>query len=91
MCPGIVLRELAISVKSSDDSYMPRNVTVSVGNSESSLREIKKLTIPRETTGRFMLVQNLSTEYSFVQVNIKACHNDGCDARVHHLHALGCK
>ena len=41
------MQELAVSVRSSDDSYMPKVMAVSVGNSESSLREIKTINIPR--------------------------------------------
>ena len=47
MLPGVMLKELAISVSSNDDSYMPKNLVVQVGNREGSLREVKTLTIPR--------------------------------------------
>ena len=47
MIPGTLLKELTITVNSSDDSYMPKNVAVLVGNRDSSLREIKSLVIPR--------------------------------------------
>ena len=91
MLPGVMVKDLSISVNSSDDSYMPKNLTVSVGNTEGGLREIKKLTVPRETVGKFVLLQNLSTEYRYIQINIKGCHNDGCDVRVRGLHIKGCK
>ena len=47
MIPGILLKELAISVSSDDDSYMPKNLTVVVGNHEGALKEIKSTVIPR--------------------------------------------
>ena len=91
MLPGVMVKDLAISVSSADDSYMPKSLTVSVGNSESSLKEIKKLTVPRETSGKFVVIQNLSMEYRYVQINIRGCHNDGCDVRIRGLHIKGCK
>jgi hypothetical protein len=47
MIPGILLKELSVSVSSDDDSYMPKNLTVMVGNHEGALKEIKTLVIPR--------------------------------------------
>lgn len=47
MLPGVMVKELAISVDSNDDSYMPRNIAILVGSSESSLKEIKTVTVPR--------------------------------------------
>ena len=47
MQPGMLLKELAVSVNSDDDSYMPKNIGLLVGNHEGSLKEIKKLVVPR--------------------------------------------
>ncbi len=47
LLPGVMVQELAVSVKSGDDSYMPKAISIFVGNSESSLKEIKTLQIPR--------------------------------------------
>lgn len=91
MLPGVMVKELSINVKSSDDSYMPKIVTISVGHVENSLKEIKRVSIPRDSTGKFVLAQNLSMEYRLVQINIKGCHNDGCDARIRGLLVKGCK
>ena len=91
MLPGVMVKELAISVNTSDDSYMPKNLTVSVGHQETSLKEIRKLTVPRACVGKFMLLKDLSAEYRFIQINIRGCHNDGCDVRVRGLHVTGCK
>lgn len=91
MCSGVMVKELALSIKSSDDSYMPKLLTISVGNTENALREIKRLTVPRETTGKFVLIRNIASECRIVQINIKGCHNDGCDARIHALLVKGCK
>ena len=50
MLPGIRLKELAVAVNSSDDSYMPKIMTVSVGNSPLHMREVKSHTIPRSAS-----------------------------------------
>lgn len=47
MLPGVLLKELSISVSSNDDSYMPKSLAVLVGNREGALKEIKTPTIPR--------------------------------------------
>ena len=47
MIPGVLLKELAIGLDSSDDSYMPKNFSVLVGNSESNLKELKAMVVPR--------------------------------------------
>lgn len=91
MLPRVVVKELSVSIHSSDDSYMPKNFTVTVGDSEGSLREVKKVFVPRETTGRFYLMKNLAKEYRVIQINIKGCHNDGCDVRIRGLHIKGYK
>ena len=87
----MAVRELAVSVQSSDDSYMPRTVVVSVGNSNQRMMEIKTVNIPRDRTGPVVLLKNLSQVYQCVQVNIRACHSDGCDCKVRGLHVKGSK
>ena len=91
MLPGVMVKELSVNVKSSDDSYMPKSFTISVGQTENHLKEVKRVSVPRETTGKFVLARGFSTDYRLVQINIKGCHNDGCDARIHGLQVKGCK
>ena len=45
--PGVIVKELSIAVDTSDDSYMPKELAVLVGNSESGLRELRTVTVPR--------------------------------------------
>ena len=47
MLPGVVVKELAVAVDTSDDSYMPKELAVMVGNSESGLKEVKTVNVPR--------------------------------------------
>ena len=47
MLPGVMVKELAISVNSNDDSYMPKNIAILVGNHEGKLKEVKTLSVPR--------------------------------------------
>lgn len=91
MLPGMALRELAVSVQSSDDSYMPRTIVISVGSSDQHLAEIKTVQVPRGKTGPVVLLRNLARVYQCVQVNIRGCHSDGCDCRVRGLHVKGSK
>ncbi|KAH9489895.1 Zinc finger ZZ-type and EF-hand domain-containing protein 1 [Bulinus truncatus] len=88
---NIILKYLSIGVVSTDQSYMPELVTVSVGQSPSRLREIKEIKIENHITGRVMLLKNMKVHYPYVQINIKRCHGDGCDTRVHGVKAVGFK
>lgn len=47
MIPGVLLKELAVGVDSNDDSYLPKNISLLVGNSESNLKELKAVIVPR--------------------------------------------
>ncbi|XP_035685693.1 zinc finger ZZ-type and EF-hand domain-containing protein 1-like [Branchiostoma floridae] len=91
MKPNVVLKQLAIHVQSSDQSYMPQTVTVSVGKSPTSLHEIKEVRIPSHVTGDVTLLENARMHYPVVQINIRRCHSDGCDTRIHGLKTLGYK
>ncbi|BFZ03746.1 hypothetical protein BsWGS_06784 [Bradybaena similaris] len=88
---NIMLKHLSIGVVSTDQSYMPELVTVSVGQSPSKLREIKELKIDNHVTGRVVLLRNMKAHYPYVQINIKRCHGDGCDTRIHGVKAIGFK
>jgi hypothetical protein len=91
LLPGTVISELSVTVESSDESYMPQHITVSVGNVKTSLKEIKTVFIPKDTTGKYVLLKNVAIPYKFAQVNIKRCHRDGCDTRIRGIHVRGCR
>eukprot|EP00731_Ephydatia_muelleri_P019637 Em0012g462a len=47
MLPGVIVKELAIAVNATDNSFMPKDLTVSAGYSEAGLRELKTVTVPK--------------------------------------------
>ena len=47
MLPGIRLKNFSVGLSTSDDSYMPKTIAVSVGNTPTNLKEIKQYSIPR--------------------------------------------
>jgi len=49
MQPGVLVKELGVMVDTGDDSYMPKTIVVLVGNRESSLTQLKTVTVPRYT------------------------------------------
>ncbi|XP_067952130.1 zinc finger ZZ-type and EF-hand domain-containing protein 1-like [Watersipora subatra] len=81
MKKNVVVKQLHIYVNSSDQSYQPQELVVSVGR-KSSLKEIKEHKVPASMTGPFLVVENLKVYYPIVQVNIRRCHSDGCDTRI---------
>ncbi|GAB1605002.1 zinc finger ZZ-type and EF-hand domain-containing protein 1 [Argonauta hians] len=86
---NVVLKHLSINVSSLDQSYMPRLVSISAGKSTCLLKEIKELRIPNHINGDFILLENLTQYFPIIQINIKRCHSDGCDTRVHAVKAVG--
>ena len=47
MLPGVLLKELAITVDSNDDSYMPKILVIQIGNSEGAMKDFKTINVPR--------------------------------------------
>ncbi|KAK7112606.1 zinc finger ZZ-type and EF-hand domain-containing protein 1-like isoform X2 [Littorina saxatilis] len=88
---NVVIKQLSISVASCDQSYMPELVTVSAGRTPRNLRELKEVRVPGHLTGDVILLKNAKVHYPIIQINIKRCHSDGCDTRVHGLKTLGYK
>ena len=89
MRSGVVIKQLHIAVNASDQSYMPQLLSVSVGNSVHSLHEIKEVRIPSHITGDVLVLENCKSYYPVIQINIKRCHSDGCDTRIHGVRTLG--
>ncbi|XP_035382867.1 zinc finger ZZ-type and EF-hand domain-containing protein 1 isoform X1 [Electrophorus electricus] len=85
----VVLRRLAIAVASSDHSYMPQLVSVSVGKSRRAMQEIRDVRVPSNVTGYVALLDNANISQPYVQINIKRCLSDGCDTRIHGLKTMG--
>ena len=62
MKKNVVVKLLFIYVGSSDQSYTPQELVVSVGR-KTSLKEIKELRVPANLTGPFLVVENLKVYY----------------------------
>ncbi|XP_070581030.1 zinc finger ZZ-type and EF-hand domain-containing protein 1-like isoform X2 [Ptychodera flava] len=88
---NVVVKQLSINVASSDQSYMPQLVSVAVGKVANSLQEIKEVRISCNVTGDVVLIENAKLTYPYIQINIKRCHSDGCDTRIHGFKTLGYK
>ena len=44
---NVVLKQLSIGVSTTDQSYMPELIIISVGKNSDRLREIKEIRVPR--------------------------------------------
>ncbi|XP_061181596.1 zinc finger ZZ-type and EF-hand domain-containing protein 1-like [Saccostrea echinata] len=88
---NVVIKNLSVTVASSDSSYMPELISVSAGKNFRTLRSIKEVTIPSYITGDVTLLQNTKHYYPIIQINIKRCRNDGCDTRIHGIKTVGYK
>ncbi|KAI0221571.1 Zinc finger ZZ-type and EF-hand domain-containing protein 1 [Lamellibrachia satsuma] len=86
---NVVIRQLCVGVAASDQSYMPQFITISVGKNCRSQREVKEIRIPSHYTGDIVLFENAKMYYPVVQINIKRCHSDGCDTRIHSVKTIG--
>ncbi|XP_078317573.1 zinc finger ZZ-type and EF-hand domain-containing protein 1-like isoform X2 [Crassostrea virginica] len=88
---NVVIKNLSVTVASSDSSYMPELISVSAGKNFRTLRSIKEVNIPSYITGEVTLLQNMKHYYPIIQINIKRCRNDGCDTRIHGIKTVGYK
>lgn len=52
---NVVLKQLLMTVASSDQSYMPQLVSISVGKAPGKLKIIKEVRIPSSVTGNLLL------------------------------------
>ena len=46
MLPGVIVKELAIAVDATDNSFMPKDLVVLAGYSQAGLRKLKTITVP---------------------------------------------
>ncbi|XP_076459760.1 zinc finger ZZ-type and EF-hand domain-containing protein 1-like isoform X2 [Babylonia areolata] len=88
---NVVIKQLSISVASCDQSYMPELISVTGGRTPRNLRELKEVHVPGHLTGEVVLLKNAKVHYPILQINIRRCHSDGCDTRVHGIRTLGYK
>ncbi len=86
---GVVMKQMHVTVNASDQSYMPELISVSVGNSVHALHEIKEVRVPSHVTGDVLILENCKSYYPVIQINVKRCHSDGCDTRIHGVKTLG--
>lgn len=61
MKPNVILKSLSINVASNDQSYMPKEVVVSVGKGDA-LREFREVRIPRYDA---IVVRNLVVSFTY--------------------------
>ena len=47
MLPGVVVKELAIAVDTTDNYFMPKDLVVLAGYSQAGLQELKTVTVPK--------------------------------------------
>lgn len=62
MKKNVVIKQLFVYVASSDQSYMPQEIVISVGK-KSSLKEVKDIRIPANSNGPVLAVENLKAYY----------------------------
>ncbi|RDD38126.1 Zinc finger ZZ-type and EF-hand domain-containing protein 1 [Trichoplax sp. H2] len=88
--PDVELTELSIYVVPVDQSYMPKQVSVSAGFDADSVNIVSTVTIPNSHHGYFKVYERHSNfSYTVFQINIQRCHSGGCDTRIRGIKTIG--
>lgn len=85
---NIIVHSLSINVNPSDCSHMPSLIVVRIGDHCSSLKEYSFVSIkPTDTV--IPLLSDLKHHYTWIELGIKHCRNNGIQCRVHSLNIVG--
>eukprot|EP00049_Salpingoeca_infusionum_P016093 m.323993 g.323993 ORF g.323993 m.323993 type:complete len:4072 (-) comp16007_c0_seq4:280-12495(-) len=81
------VQQVRMRVSGIDGSYVPALVQVMGGASVSSLKELASVDVPPDAE-EVLLLGKCTTYYRVVQLNIKRCHQGGCDTKVRGINVV---
>ncbi|XP_026994813.1 E3 ubiquitin-protein ligase HECTD3 isoform X1 [Tachysurus fulvidraco] len=81
---GTVVSKLMLRVDSTDDTYMPKHVTV-YGGEGDNLKKYNDLTIEDNLIGEVCVLEDMSTHLPIIEIRIEECRDGGIDVRIRGL------
>ncbi|XP_077868707.1 E3 ubiquitin-protein ligase HERC2-like [Saccoglossus kowalevskii] len=88
MHSDVLIHRLRITVEPTDSSYQPSLIVISGGDSISTLRELKTVTIG-PTESLVTLLQDVTEYHRFMEIAIRQCKSSGIDCKVHGVYMTG--
>ncbi|KAF4086499.1 hypothetical protein AMELA_G00107190 [Ameiurus melas] len=81
---GTVVSKLMLRVDSTDDTYMPKRVTV-YGGEGDNLKKYNDVAIEESLIGEVCVLEDMSTHLPIIEIRIEECKDGGIDVRIRGL------
>ncbi|XP_053503338.1 E3 ubiquitin-protein ligase HECTD3 isoform X2 [Ictalurus furcatus] len=81
---GTVVSKLMLRVDSTDDTYMPKRVTV-YGGEGDNLKKYSDVAIEDSLIGEVCVLEDMSTHLPIIEIRIEECRDGGIDVRIRGL------
>ncbi|KAF7700466.1 E3 ubiquitin-protein ligase HECTD3 isoform X1 [Silurus meridionalis] len=81
---GTVVSKLMLRVDSTDDTYMPKRVTV-YGGEGDNLKKYSDIAIEDNLIGEVCVLEDMSTHLPIIEIRIEECRDGGIDVRIRGL------
>ncbi|XP_026864354.1 E3 ubiquitin-protein ligase HECTD3 isoform X1 [Electrophorus electricus] len=81
---GTVVNKLLLTVDSTDDTYMPKRVTV-YGGEGDNLKKYSDITIDDTLIGEVSVLEDMTTHLPVIEIRIEECRDGGIDVRIRGL------
>ena len=83
----IIIKKLLINVKKEDSSYMPCDIVISTGTTTGTLKEIKRLSIPRLVCSLYFVLHS-QRRLNNLKVNVLVSWDVGLYYQRHFCHVF---
>ncbi|KAM9469270.1 E3 ubiquitin-protein ligase HECTD3-like isoform 2-T2 [Clarias gariepinus] len=84
MMKGTVVSKLMLRVDSTDDTYMPKHVTV-YGGEGDNLKKYSDVTIENNLTGEVCVLEEMTSHLPIIEIRIEECQDGGIEVRIRGL------
>uniref|UniRef100_A0A8B9J7I2 HECT domain containing 3 n=1 Tax=Astyanax mexicanus TaxID=7994 RepID=A0A8B9J7I2_ASTMX len=81
---GTVVNKLILTVDSTDDTYMPKRVTV-FGGEGDNLKKYSDVTIEDNLIGEVCVLEDMTSHLPIIEIRIEECRDGGIDVRIRGL------
>lgn len=88
MRENILIHALSVRIEPNDCSHQPSTIIVRTGDNLSHMKDFNWVTI-RPTDTYVVLLSNVRQYFSWIEIYIKQCRNNGIQCRIHDLYVVG--
>lgn len=88
MREGILIHALSVRIEPNDCSHQPCTIIIRTGDNLSNLKDFNWVTIrPNDT--HVILLSNVRQYFTWIEIYIKQCRNNGIQCKIHDLFVIG--